>query len=302
MAPNAKLIVSVNSNPPTNWPLYVADSAGLFGQKGLDVNLQVTGGGPAQLAALLSGQVQVAQAAGFEAVNAAANGADLVVVSVLEPVLAYAFVVPASVKTPADLKGQKIGVAALGGTGDSAARMSLAKLGLDPAKDVTIVAIGGVPNTRAALASGSIAGAAVPPIDMIALQAQGFYPLVDLSALAIPAAGGATVTTRAFASSQRSVLQRYVDAQVQGTQITKQNRQLAIDVLKKQLKSDDDQTLSKLYDYYSREVLPSQPYPKPEQFGDALAQLAKANNQFRDYDVGNILDLSFVQRAADRGR
>jgi hypothetical protein len=48
-------------------------------------------------------------------------------------------------------------------------------------------------------------------------------------------------------------------------------------------------------------VLATLPYPRPEQFKDALEQLASTNPKVSDVDLGKLLDASFVQNAADRG-
>src|SRR5689334_9078788 len=59
---------------------YVGVDEGIFRKHGLDVNAQLVAGGSTTTAALLSGQIQIAQNGGSETLSAAANGADLVVV------------------------------------------------------------------------------------------------------------------------------------------------------------------------------------------------------------------------------
>ncbi len=55
-----------------------------------------------------------------------------------------------------DLKGKKIGVAARGSTVEIFASWMLTKAGMDPEKDVTFVAVGGVPTTYGALMSKQV--------------------------------------------------------------------------------------------------------------------------------------------------
>ena len=295
------LTISINNNIPSSWPQFVADQAGIFAANDLAVNLQVTNGGPVQMAALLSGQLQVIQQGGIEALNAAANGSDVVMVALLIPVATWVFMVPASIHSGADLKGQKVGVPALGGGGDSALRVGLPRIGLNPDTDVSVVAAGSVPNLRAALISGAVLGATVQPLDMVPLQQQGFHALFDLAALKVPSPDTGIVVSRGYATGQRPIVQKYVDSLVQAIARMRGDRPLSEAVLKKQLKSEDDQLVAGLYDFYTQNVFPSEPYPLAEDFSAVLPPIAKTNPAVAGFDLNRMLDLSFVQSAVDRG-
>src|SRR5579884_2711144 len=71
-----KLVVS-HSLQPVFLPVWVTKEAGIFGQHGLDVDLQVIPSN-AGMAALVSNQTQVAHVGGGEALSAVVGGADLV--------------------------------------------------------------------------------------------------------------------------------------------------------------------------------------------------------------------------------
>jgi ABC-type nitrate/sulfonate/bicarbonate transport system substrate-binding protein len=135
----------------------------------------------------------------------------------------------------------------------------------------------------------------------VLLEAQGFVTLFDLSALDLPSSQLAVAVQRGFASAERPILQRYVDAVIEAGTLQRQDRAFAIEVLKKYLRVDDEAALGVAYEYYTTRVLPRLPYPRPEQLADALEQLAEKNERARDYDVAALLDPSFVQSAADRG-
>ena len=66
-------------------------------------------------------------------------------------------------------------------------------------------------------------------------------------------------------------------------------------------KSDDDPAMSAAFDFHAGEVLATLPYPRPEQFADAIDQLSQANPRILEVDLSKLLDPSFVQDAADRG-
>ncbi len=280
---------------------WVAKEAHIFEQNALDVDLQLVSGGSRTMAALLSGQLQISQQGGSEALSAAAVGADLVVMATLAPVYPYKFMVPARIKTPSDLKGQKVGVSSIGGSADIATRVSLRKVGLDPDRDVVIIQVESHQNRTAALLAGSIQGGVDDPPDTSTLEAAGLHSLFDLAALQLPAANTVITAQRAWVNTHRDVMQRYVDSIVQAIARAKRDKPFTVGVLKKYFKSEDERAMSGAYDFFMGEVTPSLPYPRPEQFADAQSLLGKRNDKVRDYNVANLLDPSFVQKAAERG-
>src|SRR5207249_890676 len=104
------------------------------------------------------------QFGGAEALSANAGGADLVVVANLAPVYPYKLYAAKGITTIQGLKGKKVGVSNVGGSSDIATRAALKSAGLDPDKDVNIIAVGSHANRTAALLAGTIdAGVDDPP-------------------------------------------------------------------------------------------------------------------------------------------
>ena len=282
--------------------LWYALDTGAFAARNLDVDAELVAGGANTMAALLAGQLQLADAGGSEALSAVASGADLVVVATLSPVYPYVFEVIPEIQTTEDLIGKKIGVATLGGSADVATRIALRSAGLDPGKDVTIVATGSAQNRTAALASGAIQGGMVGgPPETLEVEARGLHPLMDLAALKLPAANTSVVVQRAWLQANRGVVQRYIDSLIDAVSRLKNDKPRAVAVLKSYFKTDDDAAMSASYDFFANEVLPVLPYPKPEQFKDGQEQLGATNPKVLEVSLDNLLDASFVQNAADRG-
>ena len=282
--------------------LWVAVDQGFFTGRGLNVNAQLLAGGANTVAALLSGQVQFAHAGGSEALNASSSGADLVVVATLAPVYPYVFEVTSEVNSVNDLVGKKIGVATFGGSADVATRVMLRQAGINPAQDVTIIATGSAQNRTAALLSGAIQGGmAGGPPDTVDLEARGLHPLYDLAALKLPAANTAVIVQKMWLNANRPIVQRYIDSLVDATAHLKQDKPGSVAVLKNYYKSDDDASMSAAFDFHAGEVLATLPYPRPEQFADAIEQLSQANPRILEVDLSRLLDPSFVQDAAERG-
>jgi ABC-type nitrate/sulfonate/bicarbonate transport system substrate-binding protein len=213
----------------------------------------------------------------------------------------FVFIAPASIKTPADLKGKTIGVSTIGDSSDTATRQVLKKAGLDPSKDITIIATGSPQNRSAALIAGAIQGGMVAPPDNLTLEAQGMHEIPELSTTKLPAATQVETVLRPYVTAHRDVVQAYMDSIIEGVAAAKADRTQTVSVLEKSYKSSDDKAMNAAYDFYTGSVLPALPFPKPDQFADAQALLGATNDQVRRYKIDSLLDPSFVQDAANRG-
>src|SRR2546425_6123402 len=197
-------------------PLWATKEGGLFEQQKLNVTLQNIASAQG-VPALIAGQTQFAQVGGSETLSANAGGADLVVVAQITGVYPFVLEVSSDIKNTGDLKGKKVGVSSVGSSSDIATRVALKKLGLDPTKDVNIVAVGSSQNRIAAMYTGAIQGSVNQPPDTVAMKAKGFHSILDLAAAKLPTANTGVVVQRGWASSHKNVLQRFVDALVRAS-------------------------------------------------------------------------------------
>jgi len=284
-----------------NLSQWYAKEKGIFAENTLDVELVAVDGGSRTMATLISGDVKIAQLGGSECMSAQVGGADLVITAVLAPVYPYHFMAAAGIKTPADLKGKKIGISSPGGSADIATRKVLAAFNLDPDKDVTLVSLGSHEQRTAALLAGSIQAAVDDPPNLAKLRDAGYHSLYDLAGQKLAAANTTIVAQKAWVAANKAAMQRYVDSIVTSVARMKKDRAGTIDVMKKYFGATADRGYDEAYDFYLNEVTPALPFPKPELFADAQATLSRTNPKVKDLDVKTMLDASFVQSAADRG-
>jgi NitT/TauT family transport system substrate-binding protein len=167
--PPVALHVSYSNLIADNLPEWMAYESGIFKQNGLDVKLDNIASSTG-IPAVISGDVQIAHLGGSETLSAAAGGADLVILAITGPVYPFVFMAPAAITSTDQLKGKKLGVSNIGSSSDIATRVMLKNVGLDPEKDVSIVAVGSLQNRMAALLSGAIDGGVAQPPDQIALE------------------------------------------------------------------------------------------------------------------------------------
>jgi NitT/TauT family transport system substrate-binding protein len=296
-----KVTASYSNVAPTVLPMWAAKEAGLFEKHGLDVDLQYVASATS-VPAVISGQMQIATVGLSEVLGAISAGADLVILTTEVPAYPYVLEVAPGIQSASDLKGKPVGISRIGSSSDIGTRVVLKKFGLDADRDVTLVQTGSVSDRSAAMQSGAIqAGVAAPP-DTLVIERAGWHPLFDLAALGLPAVTLGEVVQRSYRDSNRAVVQAYVDSLVEGIARVRRDRAFAIDLLRRNMKIEDEQDLNVSYDYFARqELMPSLPYPRPEQFADTVAILGQMNEQLAMLDVSAYLDTSFVKSAEDRG-
>ncbi|HLY64141.1 MAG TPA: ABC transporter substrate-binding protein, partial [Chloroflexota bacterium] len=134
----------------------VGIQAGIFKNHGIDLNLIYTGSGPTAIASLISGDVQFIELADPSVTTSAlkGSGVEWVAVSVPKPNLAL-FVHP-NINSVADLKGKKVGVTTLGSLTALMGQYIIQQNGLDPKKDVQIIAIGGGLEAQSAIVNNQV--------------------------------------------------------------------------------------------------------------------------------------------------
>ena len=295
-----KVVAAYSNISADDWIPWYAFEKGIFKENGLEVDLQSINGGAQTSAALLAGGIQIGQFGGAEALSANAGGADLVLVANLAPVYPYKLYAAKGITSIAGLKGKKVGVSNAGGSSDIATRAALKAAGLDPDKDVTIVAVGSHANRTAALLAGSIdAGVDDPPEDIELVKA-GLNVLVDLASQKLPAANTGVIMQRTYLNANKDTVQAYVDSLTIARAKMKADKQGAMDVLKKYFKLEDPAALSGAYDFFMNEVTTAYLFPDPAQFKDAVSILGAGNPNIAKVDISKMLDRTFMQSAQDR--
>jgi len=299
--PPVKVTVSYDGTP-NDMPLFIAHDQGIFAKHGVDATL-VPIAGPTSVAAVLSGQVQVGHSGGSEVIGAAIQGGDAKIVAVQSPVFPFLFMVQPTIKTPADLKGKTVGISNPGGAADTALRIVLPKLGLQPDTDVTFISMGSIANQVAGLQSGAIAGTIiVDGPDTYKMQNAGFPSLFDVSKLDISYVDAVIELSGAFIDSHKAFVQNYVDAMIESTLLMRGNKDVAIQALNKIFKGNAADSYPSTYDYYSQpNVTVVPPLPKVEDFKNTVDILCKREADACNFDANKMIDASFVQSAIARG-
>ena len=181
-----KLNIAYTATSPYQAALIIAKEAGIFKKHGLDPQLILTPGGSLGFQAMMGGDVAMVLADGSSAVTSNLAGADVVIIASFLNTFPYSLISIPEVKKVDQLVGGKVAISRFGSATDVSVRMSLAKVGLNPDKDVTILQIGTQTTRFAALQSKQVQATIITPPFTLTARKQGYNTLVDMAQLNIP--------------------------------------------------------------------------------------------------------------------
>lgn len=209
-------------------PFRAALSRGYFKQQGLQIEPILIRGGPAAIAALVSGEVDFAAIGGAQAVfRSRARGLDLSIIGCTSSTTNYILLGNKQTRTVEDLKVKMIGVTGAGTYSEFAVKAFLRKHNINPDKDVTLRAIGGTVLRAAAIEKGIIAAAPFSPEDAVRLIKAGYVVISNMSeSLGIPQ--NIIVTRNEVLEKYPDTSKRVLKAYIQGIQLAKFNKKEAI--------------------------------------------------------------------------
>ena len=281
--------------------LYVTKKIGAFKRNGLDVDFLLLQGGSQALQVLLSGDIKLISGGGGTAAQRARfNGAGNLLVATYTPTMPYSLYVNGKIQDAKRLKGAKIAISRFGSSSDFAARFMVARLGLDPSKDVTIMQIGNQRERMSALLSGSVDGSVVDaPNTLIACQ-QGFLELADASKLGLTYPHNNIATTDRFIREEPQTVFSFLRAFVEGIAYYRTHKAESMQMIKEFLRVSDNAIAEEAYEYYSR-ITPAKPYPNAEGVRGVLEEIALTEPAIKNAKVEQFVDASFIAKLDQSG-
>src|SRR5690242_14471376 len=136
-----KIPIGYSGLSPATGMLWVTDEAKLFEKNGLSPDVVFLRNDLGQ-SAVIAGEIDMCGYSASLLAPARIQGADPVMIVRLQQKLNYRLVGRPEIRTLADLKGKVLGVTRYGTVNDSTMRLLVAKLGLDPDRDVKLIQVG----------------------------------------------------------------------------------------------------------------------------------------------------------------
>lgn len=276
-----------------NLTYWVAHEAGLFKKYGLTAELIFISGGLTNIQALLANELQFVHLGGSSPIQAALQGADVVILATSYGLMPYGLITGKGIHAPADLKGKKLAVSRVGGIEESAIRLAMQKFGLGP-RDITLIQAGPDPVRIAAVQSGAADGIVLAPPALFAATAQGLNLLADLRTLGkYPTS--VIAARHSYVAQQRPVAKKYLMAFIEGLAVYRQKKSFAVQVLQKFTKQTDPKVLSQTYDYFVKNT-PLVPLTDP-----SAIQAALPADKAVSRDIKEFYDNSLIQELVNEG-
>jgi len=274
-------------------PIWVAGEAQLFQKNGITAEVLYLESALVRTA-LIAGDIVMGGMSGTTMAAPRLQGADPIIIASFLNSLQYRFVVRPEIKTPAQLKGKRIGVAGFGLGAHRVAQIMIAKLGLNPDSDVVMLQIGGDPTRLSALLSGTIdASVFNPPLYKRAVEA-GMRVLANIEEMGFPVQASALVTTEQFVRKNPDLMRRAMRSIIESIYVIKSNPELTKRAIRKYMRFRDDRDTDEAYQIM-RDVTPRKPYPTVEGIKTVLDELALKVPAARTAQPREFMDTRFIE-------
>ncbi len=249
-------VVFVSFSWNSEIPFRVALARGFFKAQGLQIEPILIRGGPAAIAALVSGEVDFASIGGAQAViRSKARGLDMSIIGSISNTTNYALVGNKQTRTAEDLRGKIVGITGAGTFSEFAMKAFLKKQNLDPNRDVVLRAIGGAPLRATALEKGIIAAAPFSPDEAVRLIKSG-YPLISNLSESLGIPQTIVVSRGEVLDKYPETSKRFLKALILGIQLAKNNKKEAIKAGYEGGLQGDPEIVNAAYDLYAPGLTP----------------------------------------------
>jgi NitT/TauT family transport system substrate-binding protein len=273
----------------TAMPFVVARDHGFFQQEGLTAELVVM---PASLniKVLLSGDIQYAATIG-SAVAAAIRGINVRTVMVFVDRPSQDLVGAPGITTVGDLKGKVVAISSRGGLQDIIMRRILTQSKVD-LNQVTVITIPGQTAIISALKTNRVAAALLnPPFNFLAYR-EGLNHLGFAGNFArLPSTGVATLGETLEKSPDQ--VRRLTRALTRARAFGKENKAKIMPTLKRALRIDDDELLSKIYDQH-RQVETADGRIDATLMADTIRDARQSENIAKEIPSPQVFDFSYL--------
>ena len=253
---------------------YVGVDSGLFRKHGLEIEeIPIRDTLSAGIHSLLGVEILIGFGNPLAILQPVRSGADIALVGSHTSFDNYGMGVNSSVTVVRDLKGKKIGVSALGSRSDLIARVILRRAGLDPSRDVELVAAGLSPTRALAISKNLVQGA--PLSENVAAEAKKLgIKILDVKA--VPVVTELLMSTRSFIRRDEEAVRRFMKGYAAAIHFFVSRREDSLSILKKYFPNDQGGTVDAMYDSFAAQLR-----PLPELNNEAIQALV---------DVGEAVD------------
>ena len=295
-----KFVIAWSAVSALNSPFWVMNDAGFLKQEGLDMELVYIASSPTVARATLAGEIVISGANSQVIVDVGLAGGDLVAMGAITNVVAFYVMAAPEIKNVTDLKGKVVGVTRFGASTDFGMRMLLSKYGLEAAKDVPFIQIGGMPELAAALSKKTVYAAPMSQPMVYVAQQAGMRMIANLAKEEIPFMHIGLTTSKKWVREHRPQAKAFIRAYGRSIHFMHTRREQTRSIFAKYTKINDAGMLDGSIQY-GYDFMEKIPLVKAQAFQVTLDQIAKTNPKAKQAKPEQFFDNSLVQELIDEG-
>ena len=272
--------------------LWLTHEQGIFRNHGLDSNLVYMRSGTTATQALLAGEIQFNHVSPAPIMVAWAQGADIAWIGTTVHQMVFSLLTDSNITKGSELKGKRIGITRIGSASDLAVRAVLEHFGLS-SKDVTMIAMGGIPDILAGMRAGAVNAGILSPPTSTAARDMGYRSLLHIPDLGKEFTFSGIAVKRSLVQSQPDIAKAFMDALTDGAKIYREDRRAAVRTLRKYMRAED-RILEGGYKEYDA-AISSPPYPSLKGLEAVRESLIDSTPALKQVDLRKFVDDRFVR-------
>jgi ABC-type nitrate/sulfonate/bicarbonate transport system substrate-binding protein len=275
--------------------LTIAQKEGYLREEGLHLEL-LSIRGEIAIRTTLAGEVDFFTNAG-SALAAAVRGVPVKILTIFQDKPSWDLIAQPNIKSIAQLRGANVAIMSPEGSLAVVAREILKQNGLDPAKDVNLVVMGGDEVRYPAMKGKAIQASLFNTSTSVVAQKEGFTKLAS-------AADYANIVQSGFATSDEKIKQNpkkiagFIRAGLKGMIFFLSKREAALKYMMDALRLTDRELANKIYDIDSKLIL-RDGFSSDKILQSMIEDMKKATKVQREIKTADVFDLSFVRKASE---
>ncbi len=284
--------VAIPLFPTAAFPVLVANDRGFFQKEGLTVEPIRINSAPTTYQALISGDVHAVAGAPTGLLPSHAQGADVIALGSWDNLVPYIWVTRDKISDVRELRGKKVGVNRAGSKPWLIIHVLLQDAGLDPAKDLTLLQMGGGSQERvAALMRGGIDATLADALFEPIMKKRGFSILRTKTT---PFMNAPIAAKRSYIASHRPAMKKFVKAFADATRYMIDNREGTLRPLTQLLNTNDPEVTDFAYQYLHANSEASL-YPPEAAVQNLIRMSGYMDKKLASITANRILDLSLLE-------
>lgn len=283
--------VAVGGSQAASIPFSVGTKKGIFAKHGLNVEVISITNAQMSAQAQVSGSVQLATSNPTGFFYLARQGADAIGIASWNNSSPYSLASRLRIKDVSGLKGKKIGTSGAGGRSDAFIKYSLAKVGLDPRRDIEILSLTGGSAVRLAAAlSGKVDATLISYTQEKQAQKLGLMVIP----LPLEYVQGLITAQRPYLDRNSKIVKAFLRGLGESIRALRADREGTLRIIASVLRTNDKEALDHAYNTLRIQVVPDL-MPTEEAIVSVLKTMSYDDPDFESIPPFKHFDLSLVQ-------